>query len=343
MARTKVTIQDIADKLGLSKFSVSRALSGQRGVGEATRNLVLCTAQAMGYPLTQDASAATSQVLFIRDEIDTASNEVWLNVMHGAEREGEKLGLAIVPRQARYLQDTDHIEDSVVGLILAVPHPSDWATLAMGTGLPVVCAGHVSPMQSIDQVVGADWESGYAVAGMLAELGHVDMAYVHRDITPLRRSERFRGFRDGALAMTGAMIDDVAMDARDGFRDAFFTYLRSGRAPTALFCAHDGLAASVIFELVGLGIRIPEDISVVGFNDFALASEMSPPLTTVRTPQVEMGAEMVRRIADRLFDAEARERPPLRVALLSEIVKRESIGPAAEKGWLSRTLKLAEQ
>ncbi|WP_438753922.1 LacI family DNA-binding transcriptional regulator [Pararhizobium sp. O133] len=341
MASNRVTIQDLADQLGLSKFSVSRALSGKPGVGESTRSRVIRAAHAMGYRVQQDVSYTAGHILFIRQEIDPVSSELWLNIMHGAEREGEKLGFVIVPRQARYLSDVAQMESSVVGMILAVPKPSDWTAVATKTGLPVVCASYAGPMEQVDQVVGADWESGFGVAQMLLRLGHRQMAFVHGNETPMGRAERFRGFRDGALSAADAHVDDIVFDESAGFRGALLAYLRSGKSPTALFCAHDGIAITVVSELLRLGVRVPEEISVVGFNDFASAIHVSPRLTTVRTPQVEMGAAMVRCIADRLASADARKRPPVRLALVSEIIERESTARAGSTDWRTRMLAAA--
>jgi LacI family transcriptional regulator len=104
MASSRVTIQDVADKLGLSKFSVSRALSGKPGVGDATRSRVLRAAHAMGYRVNAEIAHSIGQILFVRQEIDMVSSEMWLNVLHGAEAEAERLGYSVVPRQARYLK-----------------------------------------------------------------------------------------------------------------------------------------------------------------------------------------------------------------------------------------------
>ena len=336
MASNRITIQDLADSLGLSKFSVSRALSGKPGVGEATRSRVIRAAHSMGYRLSQDIGHAAGNILFVRQEIDPVSSELWLNIMHGAEQEGERLGLSILPRQARHLNDSSQLDSSVVGIILAVPRPAEWSALALKTGLPVVCASYAAPMERIDQVVGADWESGYCVAQMLLKLGHKNMAFVHGSLTPMGRVERFRGFRDGAATVSDSHVDDVVFDENAGFRSAFLSYIKSGNEPTALFCAHDGIAIAVVSELLRLGIRIPEDVSVVGFNDFASAMHVAPRLTTVRTPQVEMGAAMVRCIYDRTVSNEARNRPPVRLALVSEIIERESTGPRGAPHWLDR-------
>ncbi len=341
MAGSRITIQDVADKLGLSKFSVSRALSGKPGVGESTRSRVLRAAHAMGYRVNPEIVHSVGQILFVRQEIDPVSSELWLNMLHGAEAEAERLGYAVVPRQARYLATEGEMDPSVVALILAVPRPSDIVELAARTGLPVVCASYVDPMVRFDQVVGADWESGVAVARMLTELGHRNVAFVHGSTVPLGRAERYRGFRDGMLETPGTVVDDIVFDEALDFRRPFLAYLRDGGAPTALFCAHDGIAVSVVSELLQLGLRIPDDVSVVGFNDFACATQISPRLTTVRTPQIEMGATMVRCIADRLANAEQAARPPMRIAITAEIVRRDSTGPAGAPDWRQLLQRLA--
>ena len=92
-------------------------------------------------------------------------------------------------------------------------------------------------------------------------------------------------------------------------------------------------------ELLRLGVGVPQDVSVVGFNDFVSASQVAPRLTTVRTPQVEIGAAMVRCLAERLTGEAAASRPPMRLALVGEIVQRESTGPVAAKDWLKRVLR----
>lgn len=270
------------------------------------------------------------------------SSEMWLNVQHGAEAEAQRLGYMMVPRQARHLEKGGEIDPAVVGLILAVPRPNEISALAERTGLPVVCATYVEPMSRLDHVVCADWEAGVAVARMLTGLGHRQVAFVHGSTLPLGRAERYRGFRDGMLETAGTAIDDIVFDETLGFRKAFFAHLQGGGAPTALFCAHDGIAVSAVSELLQLGLRIPDDISIVGYSDFAAATQISPRLTTVRVPHVEIGGAMVRCIADRLSSPEKGSRSPIRVALAAEIVRRESTGPVSAMNWLPLMSKLNE-
>jgi LacI family transcriptional regulator len=295
----------------------------------------------MGYRTSQEFAPTNGQVLFIRQDVDPVSSELWLNLLHGAEMEGERRGLSVVPRQARYLHDPASIDSSVVGLILAVPYPAELSGVAARIGLPVVCAGYVGVLERVDQVVGADWEAGVAVGRFLMGKGHREIAFVHGNPRLLGRAERFRGLRDAMREVEGTTVSNIVFDESAGFREAFLTHLRGGGAPTALFCAHDGIAVNVISELARLDIRVPDDVSVVGFNDFISASQVAPRLTTVRTPQMELGAAMMRCIADRALNPDFQTVPPLRITLVSELIERGSTGPAAPTAWLSRCLAAA--
>ncbi|TXR48414.1 LacI family DNA-binding transcriptional regulator [Phyllobacterium endophyticum] len=334
MARKRVTLQDLADALGVSKFSVSRALSGKPGVGKDTRRRIESAARDMGYPLTPEQAYNKGQIWFMRQEIDRVSTELWSNILLGAEQQAEAYGYTVVPKQAHSLFDGS-LDEAVVGLILAVPYPDEISGTASGFNLPVVCSGYAGPLEHIDQVSGTDWEAGVTIARYLATLGHRKFAFVHGDARLLGRAERFRGLCDGAKEI-GGTVDDLVFDEQAGLRKPLIEYMDAGGKPSALFCAHDGIAVSVISELALLGIRVPDDVSVVGFNDFISASQVAPSLTTIRTPHVEMGAAMSRCIIDRVSNPRFRTVPPLRINLVPELIIRESTGPASPVPWQRR-------
>jgi LacI family transcriptional regulator len=151
------------------------------------------------------------------------------------------------------------------------------------------------------------------------------------------RSERWRGLRDGAAATDESIeLREITFPELTGFRDAFERLVRGGFAPTALFCAHDGLAITAVSELSRFGIRIPDDISVMGFNDFVCATQIVPQLTTIRMPQEALGAALVRCIALRIGPHEGVAMPPLRIALTPELIERDSTSPASAPRWAQR-------
>jgi LacI family transcriptional regulator len=110
------------------------------------------------------------------------------------------------------------------------------------------------------------------------------------------------------------------------FTESFRALQEAGAHPTAFFCAHDGLAVTVVSELLRLGMRIPDDVTVIGFGDFSSATQISPQLTTVLMPGQEMGASCVRLLDDRLHERIAVNHP-FRITVAGRMVLRASSGP----------------
>jgi LacI family transcriptional regulator len=137
--------------------------------------------------------------------------------------------------------------------------------------------------------------------------------------------ERFYGAREVAERRPGVTLHPLAFEEPAGFGATFAAMRLRGVHPTACFCAHDGLALTVVSHLLSLGLRIPEDVSVVGFGDFAAAMQISPALTTVRVEGAEIGAVGLRLLVERIDAGEAG--PARRVQIVSRLVERRSSGP----------------
>jgi LacI family transcriptional regulator len=335
MSRPRVTIQQLAQHLNLSKFSVSRALSGKGGVSEETRARVVRAATRLGYASPSQTNPGR-QVLFVMQAQDPVSSELSMNMLHGAEREGAQRGLSVIARQANEFMDMSDLDPTFVGLVLAVNRPEMLLERAMLSGLPMVCAGYGEALDRIDHVTGADREGGVVVGRHLTGLGHRKIGFVRGEAGLAGRDERWLGLQEGAGETKGSDLRVFGFAEPNGFRNAFVSELEAGYAPTALFCAHDGLAITAISELMRLGIRVPEDISVVGFNDFACAIQIAPQLTTVRTPQEALGAMVIRCLAMRLELTASIPIPPLRIILAPEFVERRSTAPVAMPCWSER-------
>ena len=122
-----------------------------------------------------------------------------------------------------------------------------------------------------------------------------------------------------------------------GFREEFLAMCAAGYEPTAMFCGSDGVAVTVVSELLRMGLRVPEDVSVVGHADYPIATQVSPNLTTIHMPHKQMGIAAVRRLLARsghlgILD----DLPPQRISLVPFLVERESTGPVAARSWRPR-------
>lgn len=329
--RPRVTVRQIAAQTGLSTFAVSRALAGKTGVSEETRRLVRQTAESLGYaPAHQGAKGHEIGMIF--DDQDRLNSELQIQIQAGVQREARRLGQKVRVQSTHLPEQMLDVARASAGLLLAGPH--DRATVAMlrATGVPMVRLGWVDPLEPVDQVIGADYEAGAAVAQYLLELGHRRIVYAHGQPGPRGRVERFHGLRDVASGQPGVAIDDLRFDETNGFADAFRAQCRERFVPTAVFCTHDALALTVVSELLAMRYRIPEDISVIGFGDFTAATMISPQLTTIRLEGAEMGATALRLLLDRIGASVAAPAPALRVLVAGQMVIRRSAAPPGHAG-----------
>ena len=324
----RVTLGTIAKYTGLSKFAVSRSLSGKNGVSDDTRKRVQDAATELGYnrPQQQPESRLLSVIFH---DTDLINSELHMLVQSGVHRQAQKLGYQV---SMRWTHLPDQIEDIVkasCGVVLVGPHDAESRARAYATGVPIVRVGWLGPLEPVDQVSGTDHEAGSAVATFLADLGHRSIAYVHGMPGYRGRMERFYGMREVLETRDDIVFREMRFNSDVRFTESLLALHAEGIKPTALFCAHDGLAVTVISELLRLGYRIPEDISVVGFGDYSSATQISPSLTTVHLHGMEMGEACVRLLDDRVT-GRVDPRLPLRVQVTSKIIVRSSSGAAPQ-------------
>jgi LacI family transcriptional regulator len=326
---TRVTLATIAHQTGLSKFAVSRALAGKSGVSEDTRRRVEAIALELGYVKPSPSRAPSLALVF--NDTDYINSELQLMVQAGVHDEAKRRGYQV---SARWTHDADEVEATMSRCeagILVGPHNRVIFDRINALGIPIVrTSGFPDPLEAVDIVTGPDHEAGAAVAKFLIELGHREIVYVHGAPRYRGRIERLYGVREVLEGCPDALLHDMRFEPELTFTQALRS-LRDGAAhPTAFFCAHDGLAVTVVSELLRLGLRIPEDVTVVGFGDFSSATQISPQLTTVTLPGEEMGAACVRLLDDKLNGRV----PPdqrFRITVAGRLVLRASSGPVAAR------------
>ncbi|UXN75925.1 LacI family transcriptional regulator (plasmid) [Devosia sp. A8/3-2] len=331
----RVTIQNIADHLGISKFAVSRALSGKAGVSEPTRRLIEQAAASLGYDARSRARKTMTVDVIFRNRA-TASRELWVDVQNGIDQEAAARGHGV---SVRLLEDVDELgragSDSV-GYISVGPHPASTLDAALKSALPAVVVNHiVPPLWPKDQISAADVEAGVFVAHYTESLGHRRVVYTHGRLGYPGRSARLAGFADAIAEAKDMELREVAFSddqAAGDLREAVIAMAATGFEPTAFFCGSDTVAVTVVSELMRMGLRIPEDVSVVGHADYAIATRISPQLTTVHMPHREMGIAAVRVLLARAGQSPFMDGlPPQRINLVPNLVERQSSGPATSE------------
>lgn len=328
----RVTVQFIADQLGISKFAVSRALSCSSGVSEETRASVVEMAARLGYePRARRRSSVSIEIIY--HDPDVAHRELWVEVQTGAQIEGTRLGVETAVRWTKDTETVRQIASQRSGLILIGPH--DEAMLATVRKSGVACVrigGALPPLEPMDQVGGTDEEGSTAVAEYLLEQGHRRFVYVHGQLGYPGRVNRLEHFRERLGAEEGTHLREISFPADNApgdFRQALARMETSGFHPTAYFCGNDYVAVTVLTELLRMGVRVPEDVSVVGYADYPMAAQTSPPLTTVRVPFREMGIAAVRLLLARLGHSDPlNDLPAQRIGLTGTLIVRGTSGPA---------------
>jgi len=324
----RVTLSTIAEATGLSKFAVSRSLSGKDGVSDETRRRVQAVATELGY-LRAVAELASPILGIVFHDTDLVNSELHLLIQSGFQTDAQRAGYQVRMCWSHAIDEIVAFARNCSAVALVGPHPRASMVAVSALGIPVARNGWVEPLDPFDTVSGTDHEAGSAVANYLLELGHRSIAYVHGTPGYRGRIERFYGVREVLETHPDVTFREMKFQTEMRFPQHLQEVQADGFAPTAFFCAHDGMALTVVSELLRLGYRIPDDISVVGFGDYSAATQISPRLTTVKVQGFQMGAGLVRILDDRLKQRIPAD-VPVRMGFVSHLVIRESAGAARQ-------------
>lgn len=324
----RVTVQAIADRLGISKFAVSRALSGHTGVSETTRAAVVEMAEALGY-IPRARATAPAHVEILYHDLRSMYRELWSHVQAGAQMEGAKRGITTAVRWTDDPALIEKLAPETDGSMLIGPHGDGMLDAVRASRLPCVrIGGPLPPLEPMDHVAGADREGSAKLAAHLVAAGHRRFIYVHGESGLAGRVLRCAALRDFAETVHGMEVEEIGFaedSAAAEFRQAMQALFTRGYHPTAYICGNDMVAVMVMSELVRMGISVPQQASVVGFGDYTVASQMSPGITTVRVPYQKMGVAALRLLASRIgSDGLVNDLPPQRLGLIGELIIRGS-------------------
>lgn len=324
----RVTLSTIARETGLSKFAVSRSLSGKDGVSEETRRRVQEVADRLGYVRSPaDVEVPTIGVVF--HDTDLINSELHLLIQSGIQAEAQRCGYQVKICWTHLTNEVEAFARNCSGVALVGPHAHESMEAIKALGVPVVRNSWMDPLDPYDIVSGTDHEAGSAVAQFLLELGHRRIVYVHGTPGYRGRIERFYGVREVLERFDDVQFREMRFQAEMRFTEHLREVHDSGFHPTAFFCAHDGMALTVVSELLRLGYKIPDDVSVIGFGDYSAATQISPQLTTVKVHGRQIGHGLVRLLDDRIMGRIAPDFA-VRMMVAAQLIVRDSTGPARE-------------
>jgi len=307
-----VSIREVAAHAGVSVATVSNVLNRPEIVAQQTRDRVNASIRQLGFVRNESARqlrAGRSRTIGL--VVLDVANPFFTDVARGVEDEASKAGLAVIlcnsddqeRKEKRYLE---LLEAHRVQGVLITPVAGAGSRLARlqrrGTSVVLVDSRSPSPGQcsvAVDDVLGGDLAMSHLLAA-----GHDHIAYVSGPPAIRQVADRREGALR-ALARAGRAADDLevidagALNVAGGQKaGAEIAALPPGSRPTAVFCANDLIALGVLQEMTRNHIRVPEDVSIIGYDDIDFAAAAAVPLTSVRQPRHQLGSTAARLLLD---------------------------------------------
>jgi DNA-binding LacI/PurR family transcriptional regulator len=332
VARAAATIEEVAARAGVSRSTVSRVVNGSTAVSPSAREAVRRAIAELNYVPNRAARSLASRqthaiALVIPEQTDrffgdpffasivsgiterVARSDYVLNLIIASDADGAKA--------ATYLRS-----GSVDGAIVASHHTSDSFVERIADAVPVVYGGRPGRIRDVDHYVDVDNVAGArAATEHLLARGRRHLATITGPATMSAAVDRHEGFR---AALEAAGLREAAVADGDftesGGAAAMRRILSSGAHVDAVFVASDLMARGAYAVLREAGMRVPDDVAIVGFDDSSIAVSLDPPLTTVRQPSFEQGERM----AGVLLDLLAGRAPAPATILPTELVVRAS-------------------
>lgn len=333
-----VTISAIAAEAGVSAPTVSRVLNGRGDVAPATRERIEALLRSRGYRRRGSRSAEPVGLLdLVFNDLDSPwAVEIIRGVEDAANAAGSGIVVSAIHRQAgstrQWLRNL-RSRASDGAILVTTDLDSSLRAELDELHMPAVVIDPAGvPDLAVPTIGSTNWAGGISATEHLIGLGHQRIAFVAGRPELWCSRARLDGYRAGletaGLAVDTRLVMPGRFDYESGFR-AGEELFGLAEPPTAVFAASDQMTLGVYEALRRRGLRVPADVSVIGFDDLPEARWASPPLTTVRQPLAEMGRLAVRTV-HRLVQGETIESP--RVELATELVVRDSTAAAAGCG-----------
>lgn len=340
---SRVTVRDVAKRAGVHPATVSRVLdpASRSRISDATARRVEKAVRELGYQTNSMARGLrTTRSFAVGVIIPDLTNPVFPPMIRGIEDHLRSLNYAALLSStdndpAREMTDISWMRSRQVDGFIIVPTPANMPVVAeMSTeGIPVVLMIRAAADIQAFSVTMDDRRGAALAVGHLAHLGHRKIAHLAgpQELSP--GYERFRGFVE-AMHERGLPTSDRLVAFASGFVagagvEPTRTLLGRKEEFTAVFAGNDLLALDCIDTLKAAGLRCPEEVSVIGFNDMPFAERFTPPLSTIRVSHYELGRTAAEILVKQI---QGQDVTPKTVFLPTELVERGSTAPASVAG-----------
>lgn len=329
-------IEDIAKKLHISKGTVSKALNGAPDVSETLRKAVLETAVELGYSRSMRKKGAKQLCLFIENMAFAKPTDFGYDIVTGFRKAAEPAGFVVCvvelneQMQTSISYDEYMLQNNYVGAFFLGLSLSDvWLQQMETSRTPAVLLDNYVRGNPTTSYVGVDNNEGMDLAiAHLKELGHQRIGYLSGELGSYMNEARYSAFFQ-ALRKNNLPAEPCFAGSDYFTSQCLQKYLPAllAQKVTAIVCSHDLLAHTVMIHCQELGLRIPQDISIVGFDDLPLCAYTFPPLTTIRQDRTHLGKSAFYALSSLLADV-----PISSLLLHAKLVVRQSSGQPPHAG-----------
>jgi LacI family repressor for deo operon, udp, cdd, tsx, nupC, and nupG len=319
-------IADVARLAGVSTATVSRVLANPDKVRAQTHAAVMEAVRRSGYtPNSTARNLRTRRTMMILAVVPNLANPVFAQILRGIDDELIRSGYGLVignldnctEREARYVELA--LSRQVDGVLLMNGRiPESGKRKLTDANLPIVAMCAAVPGVELPSVVVQDREASRAAVRHLTELGHRRLGYIAGPQGNVIEKERYAGFLEGLADAGLSAASSVRWEGRFVFSTgvaAAEAFLRLKRPPTGIFASSDESAIGFIKTVRSAGVRVPEDVSVIGFDGIEFADYAEPTLTTFQQPLHEIGQTgatvLLRALRNQLTHEERTVRLPL--------------------------------
>ncbi|ESQ79716.1 LacI family DNA-binding transcriptional regulator [Asticcacaulis sp. YBE204] len=296
-----VTIHDVARHVGVSPMTVSRVINGEKNVREETRQKVMEAVEALNYTPNLAARSLASQdssriALIYSNPSMSFLSELLLGILEQSSQSGCQLTIESCDGPEGVADVLDKLKTVGVDGVVLPPPLSDSSRVAKALKdmkLPFVGVATSRPSPDAPSVSIDDFKAAFAMTSRLIQLGHRRIGFIKGNPNSYYSQLRYEGYvaalAKGGLKADEALVGQGYFTYRSGF-DAAETLLTRADRPTAVFASNDDMAAGAVATAHRLGLDVPQDVTIVGFDDTSMASSVWPELTTVRQPISDMAA-----------------------------------------------------
>ena len=333
----QITVKDIANKLNLQYTTVSKALRNHPDISEKTKKLVISTAQEMDYhPNWIAKSFKSRRTNTIGVIVPSIKNDFYASVISGIEEITYKDDFGIMVSQSNesyhreVLNIRSFISNLVSGLIVCISqttHSGDHLIALQKRGIPLVFFGRVCEDIETSKVVVDDYLGAFKAVEFLISSGYKTIAHFAgpQDISISR--DRHRGFMEALnkhhLPVDKELIFYGGLQEEDGMRSFQKLHKEGRKLPEAIFTVNDLVAIGIYSETEKMGLKIPDDLAVIGFGNNKLSAYLNPPLTTVQQSPYNMGIKAAQIILNHIKEPDKIHRPKIEI-IKPELILRKS-------------------